>query len=364
MNGDSSRRKICLVIPYLQSGGMERVMAVLANYFAERKEDEIHLVLYGMPHEIFYKIHPSVIFHNPPFKFNNRYRFINTLRTLWFVRKTISNIKPYSILSFGHIWNSFVMLALLGVKKKIYLSDRAQPDLPISSVQQKLRRYLYPLSSGIIAQTKYAQAFFRSWMPAKPVQVIANPIERINTVTYKEREKIILAVGRLIKTKHHDVLINIFNRINNPEWKLIIVGADAERQNIKAKLQQQVNELGLHDKVVFTGALQDVQPYYLKSKIFAFTSSTEGFPNVLGEAMAAGAACISFDCIAGPADIIEDGVNGFLVPLFDEKKYEEKLVLLMNDETLCNKIATAGFESIKKYDKAVICEEVYSFITA
>ena len=71
------------------------------------------------------------------------------------------------------------------------------------------------------------------------------------------------------------------------------------------------------DKVFLEGKQADVETYYFKSKVFAFTSSSEGFPNVIGEAMSARLPVIAFDCIAGPSEMIKDNENGFLIPLFN-----------------------------------------------
>ncbi|MBK8486685.1 MAG: glycosyltransferase [Bacteroidetes bacterium] len=343
---------------------MEKVMASLANYFATNSKDEIHLILYGKPHEIFYDIHTLVIIHKPHFAFNTKYRRINTIKTACFIRSTIRKIRPITILSFGHIWNSLVMLSLLGIKKKIFLSDRAQPDLPISFVYQKLRKYLYPKATGIIAQTIYAKDFFQRWMPYNNIRVIANPIHEVPQTMLGQRQNIILSVGRLIKTKHHDKLINIFNQINNSDWQLIIVGGDAEKQNIHELLNLQINALDLQQRVLLTGEVQNVIPYYIQANIFAFTSSTEGFPNALAEAMAHGCACISYDCIAGPADLIDDGVNGFLIPEGNEKLYIEKLRLLMEDADLRKQFGLAAREKMKQFSTDKIAQQYLDFILA
>jgi GalNAc-alpha-(1->4)-GalNAc-alpha-(1->3)-diNAcBac-PP-undecaprenol alpha-1,4-N-acetyl-D-galactosaminyltransferase len=105
-----------------------------------------------------------------------------------------------------------------------------------------------------------------------------------------------------------------------------------------------------------------VEEYYLKSKIFAFTSSSEGFPNVVGEAMSAGLPVVAYDCVAGPSDLIEDGVNGFLVPLFNGDNFEEKLMMLMDDEEMRIRMGKASRNLIEKYSSESISEQFYSFI--
>jgi GalNAc-alpha-(1->4)-GalNAc-alpha-(1->3)-diNAcBac-PP-undecaprenol alpha-1,4-N-acetyl-D-galactosaminyltransferase len=128
-----------------------------------------------------------------------------------------------------------------------------------------------------------------------------------------------------------------------------IVGDDIPNQNNLQRLRQLAKDLNVDDRVILTGGQQNVEDYYKSSKIFAFASSSEGFPNVVGEALAAGLPVVSFDCMSGPSEMITDGKNGFLVPLFDYALFKEKLQLLMNDEQLADKLGSEGKLSVNKF---------------
>src|ERR1035437_8915929 len=148
-----SLKKICLVIPSLHSGGMERVMSELAGYFCQQRDIEVHLVMYGMKPETFYLLPQNLIIHQPDWKFDNTKRKLNTIKRAIYLRHTIKKIRPNSILSFGEYWNSFVLLALYGLKYPIFVSDRCQPDKNWHFVHKHLRKWFYPKAKGIIAQT-------------------------------------------------------------------------------------------------------------------------------------------------------------------------------------------------------------------
>jgi glycosyltransferase involved in cell wall biosynthesis len=148
----------------------------------------------------------------------------------------------------------------------------------------------------------------------------------------------------MIETKNYDLLIRVFAKLDAPGWKLVIIGSDSQKQNIMSELNLLVRNLNLEGRVELPGTQNNVDDFYLKAKIFAFSSSSEGFPNVVGEAMAAGMAVVSFDCVAGPSDIITNDVNGFLVPVFDEAVFQDKIQQLVNNKNLRIRF---GIEAIK-----------------
>jgi len=357
-------KKICLVIPSLQSGGMERAMSELASCFAETKGGELHLVLYGKSREAFYPVPDSVTIYRPHWAFNNNRRLLSTLRTLSWLRRTVKAIDPHTILSFGEYWNSFVLLALKGTRYPVYVSDRCQPDKYLGRLHERLRKWLYPGAAGIVAQTSQAKKIFEELLGHPNIRVIGNPIRPITgDGAPAEKENIILTVGRLITTKNHDRLIEIFARVNRDDWKLLIIGGNAIKQDGRARLKTMVEARGLRDSVILTGTVSDVEKYYLKSKIFAFTSSSEGFPNVIGEAMSAGLPVVSYDCVAGASDMIDDGKTGFLTETFDDLDFERKLNMLMESEDLRVKMGAASRDKIRMFAADRIGEQFYSFIT-
>lgn len=361
---NKTSKKIVFLIQSLQPGGMEKVMSQLLESFSLNQDLEIHLILFGINRDIFYPIPDSINIHLPPFIFNNKNRFYSTLKTMKFLRLKIKEISPYSILSFGEYWNSFVLISLLGTKNRVYVSDRCQPDKSLGKIHDLLRRYLYPLATGVIAQTSQAKQMYLNLFENKNIKVIGNPITIQNNASKIVRENIILSVGRLIKSKNYDRLIRIFSEIDTENWKLIILGGDALKQKNLQKLRQLVLNLGMEHKIELMGTVSDPQAYYRKSKIFAFTSSSEGFPNVIGEALSNGLPVISYNCIAGPSDLINDAKNGFLIDVFDDENYKKQLIEMMKNNTLWDYLHNNTVHSVKKYSKEPIAQEYYNFICA
>ena len=357
-------KKICLVIPSLQAGGMERVMAQLLDSFSYEPDSEIHLILYGVNRNIFYSVPNNINIHYPDFVFDNNMRFFHTLKTMKFIRSKIKTIKPSSILSFGEYWNSLILISLIATKNRIFISDRCQPNKSLGKFHEILRRYLYPKATGIIAQTEQAKEIFLKKYKNKNISVIGNPITIQKESSKIVRENIILSVGRLIESKNFDRLIKIFSEIDTNNWKLVIIGGDALKQNNLKKLKALVFDLGMEDKIELTGVVNNPEIYYQKSKIFAFTSSSEGFPNVIGEALSYGLPVITYNCVAGPSDLINDTKNGFLIDVYDDDNYKRKLTEMMKNNTLLTYLQKNTVESVKKFSKDYIAKKYYEFICA
>jgi glycosyltransferase involved in cell wall biosynthesis len=195
------------------------------------------------------------------------------------------------------------------------------------------------------------------------IQVIGNPIKQVNPQIKEGRDNIILAVGRLINSKHHSELIQLFAKLNQQGWKLVIVGGDALRQSNFEKLNKLIKTLSLEDQVKLTGSIKDVDFWYRKARIFAFPSSSEGFPNVVGEALAHGLPVVAFDCVAGPRDLIQHGQNGFLIETLNFEDFAKHLHQLMTDDDLLKTLAENAPNSVLSFCEEEIAHRFYQGIT-
>lgn len=339
-------------------------MSLLINSIVQRKNVEVHVVLIGKEREIIQPISNLAIIHKPSFVFNNNQRRINTFKTLFFIRSTIQKINPKTVLSFGEMWNNLTLLSLLGLNYPVFVSDRSTPDKNLGRFHNMLRSWLYPKARGIVAQTSLAKevAEKRKWN--ENIEVIGNPIHQTVVSNEHLKENHILTIGRLIRTKHVDELVDIFAATDkHSEWKLYVVGGNAKGQDFLEELQKQLFLKDLYGSVYLEGRQTNVQTYYQRSKIFAFTSSSEGFPNVIGEAMAAGLAVIAYNCIAGPADLIDDGINGFLIPERNQELYKKRLQELINDESLRKRFGKEAKLKMKNFEVNKIADQFFNFIT-
>ena len=352
---------VAFITPSLGFGGRERVLSKLINYCHD-KGDAVHVIMYAKERAVSFPIDKEVIMHEPNFSFGKN-ELLYAIKSLLYIRKTVKENHIDTIVSFEEKWNRFALLAVVGLKLRRVISNRNGPYRSYGFVDSKLAKWLYPQADVLIAQTKIAKEVYEKRYRLKKCVVIGNPIDQIDVnVDDNDRENIVVCVARLMKSKNHDRLINIFSKTKNEGWKLVLVGGAFGKEDLSIKLKKQVIELGLEDKVILAGASNNVNSFLLKSKIFAFTSDHEGFPNSIGEAMAAGLPVVSYDCIAGPSDMIDDGINGYLVPVFDDDLFVKRLDYLMTHEGERREMGKAAKEKIKQFDTEQICSKFYNII--
>ena len=124
--------------------------------------------------------------------------------------------------------------------------------------------------------------------------------------------------------------------------------------SLRPKLEKLIADLKLVNSVFLLGKQTKIEKYYMQSKIFAFSSRYEGFPNALLEAMYFGLPCVSTDCPTGPAEIINNNTNGYLVPTDNSKLLAQKLRLLIKDEELRTVIGNNAKIAVQPYHISTI----------
>ncbi len=194
------------------------------------------------------------------------------------------------------------------------------------------------------------------WGNLPNIQVIPNArtfsFEKPAALTHKT----VMAVGRYDYQKGFERLIAAWKQVCSKVdgWKLEIIGDGPLRQ----QMLQQIEENGLSDSVILKKLPADqMKDAYTNASIFALSSRYEGLPMVLLEAQAAGVPIVSFNCKCGPKDLIEDGVSGFLVEEGDIEGLANKLVSLMEDEALRQKMGKAAYQNSDRYTEDAIMKQ-------
>lgn len=350
--------KITFIIYSLSSGGAERAVTGLANSWCQEHKISIITLVKTVPfYEINTKVKLSHCFEETKTKTNVFQSLKNGFIRIHRLYSTLKAERPDVVISFMHTSNIYAIWASKLLNIPCIISERANHDVyRLPKTHEVLRNLSYPHSAALIVQTEGNRTYYQEILPSVKKFIIPNAIApslKSKRVPNEKREKIILNVGSFKNGKAQDLLIRAFANINNTDWRLVFLG---KGPNLN-KYKELAVHLGIANKIGFKGAQKDVARYYNKAGLFVFTSEHEGFPNALLEALFFGIPSISTNCPHGPSDMIQDGENGFLVPVGDENALAYKMQMLMESEKLQEKFTETALESTKKYEMEPIAEE-------
>lgn len=316
-----------------RGGGAERVICNLANQFSTAGNQCIVVTSndaeqkYDLGEEV--KYIPLTDTRIPGFIKRN-------WKVFRLLRKAVIEHKPDVLISFMAEPNFRAIPACAGTKTKTIISVRNDPNREYPTpIHRFLAKTLFKRADFTVFQTKVAQAWFPKSVIRKS-SVIKNQVDyRFFNENQTENPRNIISVGRLEPQKNHKLLIDAFARISEkcPD-NLIIIGEGSLRKD----LENQINNLGLSERVLLPGTTDNVINKLISAKIFALSSDYEGMPNTLMEAMALGLPCISTDCpCGGPKELIQNENNGILTQVGNADSMATALIKLISDDSLRKK---------------------------
>lgn len=193
-------------------------------------------------------------------------------------------------------------------------------------------------------------------LEATRMRVIQNPIDvqkvrrlSLEPIVGAPKRRFIVTAGRLEYQKGHDILLRAFARSTAAQgYDLVILG----RGSLEADLKRQAASLEIADRVVFPGFVENPWAWIAKSDLFMLPSRWEGFPSIVAETLACGAPALVTACDFGPAEVVEHGVSGWVVPTENEVAFEAGMDRLLADADLRGRLAAAGPARAAKFDIA------------
>lgn len=385
--------RIAFCTPALYSaGGVERVVSFKASYFAEQLGYDVTIIVTeGQGRACYFPLSDKVKVINFELGFEELwkasfmkkvYLYLTKQRQYKRLLKTeLIHIRPDITISMLRREINFLTdipdgskkIGELHVNRANYRNFEANDSNLIKrlfakfwmrSLVGKLRRL-----DQLVVLTEKSKV---SWPELSNVTVIPDPItilrekETVNSVEFAVAGKRgvgvnrVVTIGRYAYQKGYDLLLQAWAELsrireleNGEEWTLDIYG-----QGDQTDYRQLMTELGIDsNKCHLNGPVEDVVKAYQESSIFVLSSRFEGFGMVLIEAMACGLPVVSFDCPAGPDEIITDGVDGLLVPFGDVHALAEKLMTLMSDENLRKRLGQQARQTARRYEMTTIADQ-------
>ena len=367
--------KIVYLTPALyMAGGVERVLTLKANYFAEYFGYDITIILTdGDGKPLFYPLSDKVKVLNLNIGFEE-------LWTCSFVKKI------FVYLNKQRLYKKKVETELMRIRPDITVSLLRREINFISSIKDGSRKigelhvnranyrnfeagdanFIKNLFAkfwmrSLVAKLKRLDRFVvltnedrQAWPELSNVIAIPDPLSFVPTQKSELTQKRVIAVGRYVYQKGFDLLLQAWARVEmlHPDWQLAIFG-DGDR----TPYQQQAALLGLSpQRCQLNGPTSNIQQEYANSSLFVFSSRFEGFGMVLVEAMACGLPIISFACPCGPKDIVKHGEDGLLVENGNVEALAAALSQLMSNEALRRSMSVAAQGNVQRFGMQQIAE--------
>lgn len=348
-------------------GGTEKILVDKMNFLADNYNQEVHLIttIQGN-HPIVFPLSKKVKHINLSVKFHTLYQY-SLLKRVYIgwkmnrllkqkLKAVINELNPDIIISTTYCYAD-IICNLKHKAKKIIESHVAKKLTGINDgikrnfiskiyskwKQKNVCKAIEKKSDIIVTLT---QGDADNWN-TKNVVVIPNIVDLKNTYYSKHTEKTAIFAGRFTYQKGLDCMLEAWKIVvsKRNDWMLKLIG-DGEQ---KEYLQQQCQKLGITNNVIFAPATKDIAKEYENSSLFLFTSRFEGFGLVLVEAMQCGVPCISFDCTYGPSDIIDNGINGYLIDNGNVEEFAKATLKLIEDDELRREMGKAAIEKAKQY---------------
>lgn len=210
---------------------------------------------------------------------------------------------------------------------------------------------------AFVVLTAEDEVDYRAWAPGARARVVTIPNASSWAVAGEPPDlsvPVAVTGGRFEHRKGFVRMVQAWAEVAGefPQWQLHIYGSGAEQGRIEAAIES----CGVAGSVVLKGYSQDFDRVLRSGSVYLMASHYEGFPMVLVEAMGSGLPLVAYDCPRGPADVIEDGVNGRLVPDGDRAAYAQALREVLADVGVRERMARAGLERAHAYQQERITQ--------
>ncbi len=334
-------KHVAFYIGSLHKGGAERVFVNLAEFFRREGYRVTMVTQYQFPEEEEYRLPEGVkrVLSDLTEEEISNSRIVNFFRRLRKLRSVWINEKPNLVLSCIGKNNFMTVVTTCFTKTKAVVSvvGEAKEEYP-NRLMRLLANFLFPYAAGIILQTERSKYFFCKKVQRRAV-VLPNSLnpDFMKPRYEGERERRIVAVGRLDANKNHEMMLRAFAALKDkyPEYTLTIYGEG----ELHGFLENLAKELGLLGRVFLPGVIPDVAARIEKAALFLLTSYSEGVSNALIEALAIGLPVISTDVPSGGTEeLMTDKENGLVIPAGDQQALEEAMDRLLGDPAYADRL--------------------------
>ena len=332
------KRKIAFHLNCLEQGGAERVVSNLANQFAREGYDVLLATEWYGENEFSIDREVRRIHVGLREGDEKKARVAQFLLRVKYLKEFMKKEKPDILIAFAQRANYRALMAAPGTGIPVLISIRTDPVGHYDALSDKIQiPLLFPRAAGCVFQTEGQREFFDPYLQENS-RVILNPIhdKYLGVPEPAKRKKEVVQSGRLVDFKNQPMLLQAFIQVHkkHPDYILKIYGGDSF-DGTKEILEDIIKKNDAGSYIRLMGASDSLEKDLTDAAVYAFSSDWEGLPNALLEAMALGLPIVATDCpCGGPRTVMEDGVNGLLIPIKDPKALEEGINRLIENPRL------------------------------
>ncbi len=367
--------KILYYLPSLfNSGGLERIITLKANYLSEQlKHEVVVLTSEQRSRPIYFPLSKKIKVMDLDVPFDKDYRQLLLIRILKYPFKYYLFKKRFCELLYQYRPD----ITITTLRREVnFISSVRDGSTKIGEFHFTRAPYFSNFMKGNAFLNRKVNKYWGKhyisnlqkldrivllthqeldqWPELNNTVVIPNPLAFFPDETSTCGTKKVISVGRYVFDKGFDMLIDAWKKVNerHPDWTLHIYG-EGDRKS----LNDQINLLQLNDSCFLEKPVINIEKKYLESSIFVLSSRHEGFGMVIAEAMACGVPPISFDCPGGPRDIIKNGIDGILVEHENIPKLADKICFLIENKVVRMEMGQKAKANIERFKIEKVMEK-------
>jgi glycosyltransferase involved in cell wall biosynthesis len=336
-------------------GGIEKVMAEKANWFADVSGHEV-IILTTEQNRLpaCYPLSSKIVLKDIAINYNRKKSYFHpkNLRKLPFHfrqwKKAIKEINPDVLIScnyaFDFYWIPFYFKNLPKIKEfhsSRYFENKKRKEVGfLKGIKYRINDFIESRFTKLVVLNTDEIPFYK----CSNLAVIPNPVKATGTQKASLTNKKVIAAGRITPIKGFDTMISVWKEVvyKSPDWELHIYG-QGEAMYIN-ELQNKISTLNLDGNVFIHPATSRLRDEMLDSSMYLMTSNTECYPMVLIEALSVGLPVITFDAPTGPRHIVKNNSTGFVTPYQNIQAITEKILLLIQNNDLRKEFGTNALQ--------------------
>ena len=359
-----NRKKLIFFMPSIEGGGVEKNLIVLANYFSKKLKD-ICLITYDKTFASNFRSDIKIIsFKKKADKESKYYKYFICLLLL--MREYLRN---KNVLVFAFQANIYCLILSKFLSFDVVVRSNSAPSGWSNNFLKNLTfKFFFKFAKSIIVNSKEFKKELDKrfnvnsnmiYNPLNLNQIKRKSYSKINFKIFKRKNSIkFINVARFTDQKDHMTLLKAFKKLNHRiNYELLIMGYGVNYFKIKNYIKKN----GLNKNIKIIKFQKNPYKFIRKSNVLILSSTFEGLPNVLLEALSLKKFVISSDCPTGPKEILNNGKYGYLFNVGNSEDLKNKILKYYKNKNK-NKIINLGYRSLKRFDYEINCKKYFKII--